>query len=116
MNRFTSLLFLLLTSISFCHADIFFSGDRVYVDADAFKSNTDGDEFYIHTGNNIWLVTHTIHRDAKGMFAYESNLARSTFGPGHKVEYQKKWKCPYCYSYWPIGTPCQNPDCPSKYK
>jgi len=29
--------------------------------------------------------------------------------------YQKTWKCPYCHYTWPIGTPCRNPDCPSKY-
>lgn len=32
------------------------------------------------------------------------------------VEYQKTWKCPYCYQLWPVGTACQNKHCPSKYK
>lgn len=118
MKRLTKLFLsmtLLATLIysSFCHADVFYSKDRVYVDVDTFQANAKGDEFYIHTGNNIWLVTNTIHRDESGMFALERNVRRIG---GSQMEYQKKWKCPYCYNYWPIGKSCQNPDCPSKYK
>lgn len=117
MNRLISafLFLLVITSSTFSYAAVFHSGDKVYIDPDSFKANTKGDEFYIHTGHNIWLVTHTINRDATGLFSYESNLSRS-MEPGQKADYVKRWKCPYCYSYWPIGTPCQNPDCPSKYK
>jgi len=101
---------------SFCHAAAFQIKDKMYIDVDSFKANTKGDEFYIHVGNNVWLVTHSIHRDASGVFAYEENLSKTLGGPGYKCEYEKKWKCPYCYNYWPIGTACQNKDCPSKYK
>lgn len=87
----------------------------MYIDEESFKANTKGDEFYIHMGNNTWLVTHTINRDASGIFAYENNLSKS-IGPGYKTEYERKWKCPYCYHYWPMGKACANPDCPSKYK
>ena len=117
MSRFISLFLLaVMAAGNLCYAGVFHSGDRVYMDADAFKANTKGDEFYIHTGNNVWLVTHSIHRDSKGLFAYESNLSRALDMPGYKMEYERKWKCPYCYNYWPIGKPCGNPDCPSKYK
>lgn len=90
------------------------SSGKVYIDVDAFSASTEGDEFYIHMGNNIWLTTHTIHRDATGMFAYENNLVKRSSLKG--MDYDKKWKCPYCYQYWPIGKPCGNPECPSTYK
>jgi len=106
----------LLVCGTLCHAEVFHTEDKVYIDADAFKANTKGDEFYIHVGNNVWLVTHTINRDATGMFAYEASLSKSVTGPDYKMDYEKKWKCPYCYNYWPIGKPCGNKDCPSKYK
>ena len=98
------------------NADVFHDKDRVYIDADSFHANTEGDEFYIHTGDNVWLVTHTINRDSTGMFSYESNLRKSISGPDYKMEYERKWKCPYCYNHWPIGKPCGNGNCPSKYK
>jgi len=105
-----------ILSCSLINADSFFDKDKLYIDVDSFKANTEGDEFYIHVGNNVWLVTHTINRDASGMFAYECNLSKSTVIPGYKSEYEKMWKCPYCYKYWPLGKPCGNPDCPSKFK
>ena len=110
---FKYFLSLALMCCAFCNGAAFLAQDKLYIDPDSFKANTKGDEFYIHVGNNVWLVTHTINRDASGMFAYEANLAKS-MGPGLKAEYERKWKCPYCYNYWPIGTPCQNKDCPSK--
>ncbi len=100
--------------ISVCQGAAFQAQDKIYIDPDSFKANTKGDEFYIHVGNNVWLITHSIHRDATGMFSYENNLSK--FGKDSKMEYEKKWRCPYCYQYWPIGKACGNPDCPSKYK
>lgn len=107
-------LILCLFFSAFCDAAVHHAKDKVYIDADAFKVNNDGDEFYIHTGNNVWLVTHTINRDATGMFTYESSLIK--LEDGLQANYERKWKCPYCYNYWPIGKPCANPSCPSKYK
>lgn len=89
--------------------------EKMYIDNDEFNTHTKGDAFHIHVGNNIWLVTNTVHRDASGMFAYECNLSKS-IGPGYQMEYEKNWKCTYCYTYWPVGKPCANKDCPSKYK
>ena len=88
---------------------------KMYIDDEEFTAHTKGDAFHIHIGNNVWLVTNTVHRDATGMFAYECNLSKS-LGVGYQMEYERKWKCPYCYNYWPIGKPCGNKDCPSKYK
>jgi hypothetical protein len=109
------LLSLMLAFVSFCHADAFESGDRIYIDPSSFDADTEGDQFYIHTGHNIWLVTHTINRDAKGMFAYQCNLVKAPDGPGSIGKYAKAWRCPYCNHYWPVGQPCGNPDCPSRY-
>ncbi len=114
MHRFISLFLSIIFFSSFCHAAAFQMQDKMYIDEDSFKTNTKGDEFYIHVGNNVWLVTHSIHRDASGMFAYENNLNKSI--NGLKTEYERRWKCPYCYTYWPIGSSCQNRECPSKYK
>ena len=108
-------LFSLLCS-GFCDGAAFVAKYKIYIDEDTFKANTKGDEFYIHVGNNVWLVTHSIHRDHTGMFTYEENLAKSVGDLNDKYEYEKKWKCPYCDRYWPIGKPCNNQDCPSKYK
>lgn len=90
------------------------ASDKMYIDADDFETTTQGDAFHIHIGNNVWLVTNTIHMDTSGMFAFESNLSIST--KGGEPQYEKKWKCPYCYQYWPIGKPCGNKDCASRYK
>jgi len=95
------------------HVDIFPNDGKVYVDDEFFKPNTKGDRFYLHTGNNRWIETHTIHRDSTGLYSYEGDIKKST---EFKNEWEHKWKCPYCYQYWPIGKPCQNPSCPSKYK
>ncbi len=112
MYRCMTKLFLIIALLfcGKCYSGVFHCEDKVYIDADSFKADAKGNEFYVHTGNNIWLVTHTIHRDATGLFAYESNLIRTN------MEYEKKWRCPYCYMYWPIGKQCGNKDCPSKYK
>lgn len=97
-----------------CYGSVFQSQDRIYLDSDDFNSNEESDEFHIHIGENVWLVTNTIHRDSTGIFAFDSSVRRSI--KDSKREYERKWKCPYCYNYWPIGTACQKVDCPSKYK
>lgn len=89
-------------------------GDKMYIDDHEFSAQTTGDAFHIHVGNNVWLVTHSVHRDTRGLFAYECNLSKAM--TGHQMSYEKKWRCPYCFTYWPIGTPCQNKECPSRYK
>lgn len=115
-NMFKKLTFFLVAILgtSLCYGEAFRVEDKFYIDAESFNANTEGDEFYIHIGHNIWLTAHSIHKDKTGMFAYESSLRRNMNGP--KMEYERKWKCPYCHMYWPIGKPCGNKDCPSKYK
>lgn len=88
---------------------------KFYIDNEEFNAKNDGNAFYIHVGNNIWLTTNTIHRDDTGFFTYECDLKKN-IGSRYQAEYQQKWKCPYCYNYWPIGKPCDNAKCPSKYK
>lgn len=87
------------------------SNKKMYIDIDDLfaKEQT----FHIHTGDNIWLETNTVHKDEVGYYTYERNLSVI---PGCSMGWERKWKCPYCYSYWPVGTPCQNADCPSKYR
>lgn len=112
-NKLTKIfLFLSIVYGTFCYADVFHTADRIYIDPEDFSSNIEGNEFHLHIGQNVWLITHTIHRDCTGMFAFESYLKKMK---GQR-EYQRSWKCPYCFNYWPIGTPCQKTDCPSKYK
>lgn len=87
--------------------------DKMYVDDEEMKTGSDA--FYVHLGHNVWIQTNTVHRDKTGLYTYRACIARSMV-KSHNCAYQKSWKCPYCYSYWPVGTPCQNKDCPSKYK
>ncbi len=88
--------------------------NKVYIDPDEF--NAESEIFRFHTGNNIWLETHSVHRDHQGLYTFDVDVIRSLCGRTLKTEYQKSWKCPYCYHYWPLGTSCQNKDCPSKYR
>ncbi len=84
--------------------------DRVYINSEDLSM--DHDAFRIHIGHNIWIETSALQRDKTGLFTFEGNILRNSY----EEAYQKTWKCPYCYNFWPVGTPCQNPDCPSKYK
>jgi hypothetical protein len=87
------------------------AGDRMYINGDDLDFSQE--TFRFHIGENIWLQTNTVHRDGSGLYTLESDIHRST--GDSKIGYEKKWRCPYCNYYWPIGTKCQNPDCPSKY-
>lgn len=84
---------------------------KVYINEEDL--NYKQDRFRIHTGGNVWIETDTLHRDETGLYAFEYRIAREA---ERRDEYQKKWKCPYCHQFWPIGQACQNTDCPSKYK
>lgn len=85
------------------------ASEKMYIDENELSMK--GDAFHIHIGHNIWLVTNSVHRDCTGLYAFKRNLVSDMH-----MEYEKKWRCPYCYHYWPLGTACQNRDCPSKYK
>lgn len=106
MLKMITIFFLLISSF------IYGMEDKIYLDSDEVKSTYD--KFYIHQGHNIWLETNSLHRDQQGLFTFTSNLT-SHLAKDNKVEYVKSWRCPYCHRYWPIGQPCQNKDCPSKY-
>ena len=105
---------------SFCFSAESTSFDeRIYIDDEEFCCEQDC--FWIHEGNNVWVRTDTVHRDHTGLFTHECSIARfvdkTTPKPIHqKPTYEKSWKCPYCYTYWPIGKACENANCPSKYK
>ena len=85
------------------------ASEKIYIDIDdlSYADET----FHIHEGENIWIQSNVIHSEPRGFYIYESDIVKS-----HEGAYEKKWRCPYCNSHWPIGTPCQNPNCPSKYK
>lgn len=89
-----------------------FDETKVYIDEDEMKSTSDA--FYIHLGNNMWMQTNTVHRDSTGLYTYQGCIAKS-LANAKTATYEKKWRCPYCYNYWPVGTKCQNAECPSKY-
>jgi hypothetical protein len=86
--------------------------DRIYLNGDDIDHRQDC--FRIHVGHNVWLETETVHRDESGLYTFEHSLSKSA--KGAIGGYKKSWKCPYCFHYWPIGTACQNKECPSKYK
>lgn len=87
---------------------------KMYIDSK--ELDTEHDSFHIHLGHNVWIETNRVNRDRTGLFTFENDILRSPNRNCRDFEAQKTWKCPYCYHYWPLGTPCQNPDCPSRYK
>lgn len=86
------------------------ASDKFYINSEELDTNNE--TFRIHIGHNIWIETNTVHRDITGLYTFEKNIIRSSDA---KAEYQRVWRCPYCYHYWPIGTACGNSECPSKY-
>lgn len=84
--------------------------DKVYIDSK--ELNFKHDTFRIHVGGNEWIRTNTVHRDQSGLYTFESDILRNHI----KMGYEKEWKCPYCHRYWPLNQPCQNGNCPSKYR
>lgn len=102
MKKIFSALILCIASLS--------ASERMYIDEKEFD-HKDCD-YHIHVGDNVWLKTKAVHMNTTGLFTYEKDLIKDKL----KDEFQKTWKCPYCYRYWPIGQACKNPDCPSKYK
>jgi hypothetical protein len=86
--------------------------DKMYIDEK--EMSADEDAYYIHTGDNLWISTHSIHKDKQGTYIYRSTIACST--DQTTTNYEKTWKCPYCYRYNPVGKPCDNKDCPSRYR
>lgn len=85
------------------------ASDKIYIQEGSFRC--DDNHYYIHEEDNTWIESNSLNRDITGYYIHPHNISTSTSG-----QVQKKWKCPYCYRYWPMGTACQNPDCPSKYK
>lgn len=63
---------------------------------------------YIHL-ENTWIETKVIRTDQEGLYIFENDITDSSVGR----EREQRWKCPYCYSWWPIGQKCKNPDCPT---
>jgi hypothetical protein len=96
-----------LALLSFINAE-----DKFYIDYESL--NTSQDAFHIHLGHNIWVQTNAVYKDDQGFYALESSLSRAIGKYNNEIE--RKWKCPYCYHYWPIGRPCGNKDCPSRFK
>jgi len=81
------------------------ASEKVYVDETDIEIV--GNEMYIHHGGNIWSETNAIYIDDYGLYYTNSKTSR---------QYVKRWQCPYCHMMWPMKSPCQNPDCPSKYR
>lgn len=96
------------SSVSASHFSI--KPERIYFDAEEMPMGEDA--FHVPVGNNEWVQSSCIHRDTTGFFTYTSDIKREP----HSTQYVKEWKCPYCHLYWPIGTPCGNAACPSKYR
>lgn len=86
-----------------------FINEKMYINVDEMVASEEA--FHIHEESNRWIQINTLHSDSRGFYILESDIVKS-----HDGGYEKKWRCPYCNSYWPLGKPCQNPDCPSRYK
>lgn len=84
--------------------------ERTYVDTADVCPTDEG--FYLHIGENNWILTTQLQSDSTGLFTYAHNIKIDS----PSMEYVRKWQCPYCKYYWPIGKPCANVDCPSRYK
>jgi predicted transglutaminase-like protease len=96
-----------------------YSGEHHYVEEKVYIDESEmiamDDAFYIHTGDNFWISTNSISKDKFGTFTYHNSIL-CTNNQTTVIEYQKTWKCPYCYRHYPVGKPCDNKDCPSKYR
>lgn len=82
--------------------------EKMYINIDDL--DTTNHSFKIHVGKNRWIQTNAIHTDSRGVYTFESDV-RSI-----DCAWVKEWRCPYCNQYWPIGTACQDSECPSKYR
>lgn len=89
----------------FCMAS---AKEKMYIDP--FELNMEEGSIRIHTMDNIWIECEMLHRDETGFFIFNNDIRKDS----HNA-HEKSWKCPYCFRFWPVGKPCQNPDCPSKY-
>ncbi len=105
--RFIASFFILVMMTSSCAQA---SQDVIFFDID--QMTTQGTSFYLPMDGNEWLESRAIHSGTYGFFAYSYEI---TTLPG-SASFAKEWKCPYCNRFWPWGTPCQNANCPSKFK
>ena len=89
--------------------------EKMYVDVE--QMDVMNGQIYIHLDHNNWIHAKCIGKDKEGMYVTESNIVKSSQSSNSQpsFEYERTWKCPYCYHYWPIGKSCQNESCPSKY-
>ena len=101
-------LMIILSSLSAAEIE-----DKIYINENQLSH--DYDRFYILVGDNVWIETNALNRDEFGLFTFSANVASIENSPIN-AEYVKKWRCPHCNKHWPLGTACQNLDCPSRYK
>jgi hypothetical protein len=85
--------------------------ERMYIDTKDLDMSQG--QLHVHMGHNSWIETIALLRDEKGLYVLESQIVRNL--GTWPAEHKKQWQCPYCHSFWPIKTPCQNKDCPSTY-
>lgn len=119
MKKVLTILVLLFPCICFSQNfnNFFFEkcnfSEKYYIEDSSIDMNALCESFNVHVGGNEWIETSTIYRDKTGTFTFQSDIKPSVISV---CEYEKKWKCPYCYSLYPIGRPCSKADCPSKYR
>ncbi len=78
--------------------------EKLYVDSKNVEITDNG--IYIHLENHL-IETSVIRTDQHGFYIFENDITKCA------VEIEKKWKCPYCFFWWPIGLKCQNEECPT---
>jgi hypothetical protein len=80
---------------------------KVYIDTNDLEV---GDKvIYIHFDDNIFK-TNVLRTDEQGFYVYEDDLM---IARGTSSLIDTRWRCPYCFKWWPKGERCQNPECPT---
>jgi hypothetical protein len=77
---------------------------KLYIDANNLEIADN--VIYVHLEDNC-IATKAVRADQYGCYIFESDIT------DYGISREKKWKCPYCHRWWPIGERCQNPECPT---
>lgn len=85
--------------------------DSMNIDHEEYSKEMKGDPFHIHIGNNIWLVAKDMPPESSSSIFHLNDVEDPIF-----IGYEKKWRCPYCNNYYPMGKPCSDPTCPSRFR
>lgn len=78
--------------------------DKLYFESNDLEIS--GNAIYIHLENNL-IESNVVRTDEKGFYIFENDIIN------YNIDWDNKWKCPYCFNWWELGEKCQNKDCPT---